>query len=162
MARLLHPPGGATRFFSRPLAAILECPRCGLVLSFNTGVGSRRGTKGWDSTTSRLKCYGCQMTFMIGLIAWPVRAGNRAATLPRDQVPEERQLAQMRSMGGLGNGWWMPREEAKPARRANDTNVTAKCGCWREEQHNFVWEKGCPLHGDDADQETEEIVGDTE
>ena len=66
----------------------------------------------------------------------------------RDQVPNERQLAQLRAMGELGQGgsgagWWMPKDQAKAARRPDDTNVTAGCTCGEA----GIEEEDCPLHG---------------
>lgn len=147
--RLPHLPSGATRFFARPLAGVLECPRCGHVLSFNSSVGRHRSSVGWDSRTSRLRCPACEMTVMLGLIAWPVVQGSGGATLPRDQTPHERQLGQMRAMGGLGNGWWMPRDQAKKARRADHTNVTAGCSCTeRGDGTPGLDDPRCPIHGE--------------
>lgn len=152
--RLPAPPANATRFFARPLAGILECPRCGQILSFsNTGKRRRGSTKGWNPQTSELTCWDCGKSVVIGLIAWPVLERSHGRTLPRDQVPNERQLAQMRNMEGLGPGgagWWMPKDQALKARRVYHSNITTGCNCGensdgtpkRPPSHN------CPIHGD--------------
>ena len=45
-----------------------------------------------------MTCPACHLTCVIGLIAWPVKRGGRGArTIPRDQVPSERELAQLRA-----------------------------------------------------------------
>lgn len=147
--RLKHPPPSATRFFARPLSGILECPRCGQVLYFQSG--TRKSTAGWDKTTGRLTCWSCKFKGVVGLIVWP--AGKGLATAPRDHVPDERQLAQLRAMaelGGHGAGWWMPKDQAQPAKRPQHTNVTAACNCWSERDKAFIWQAGCPLHGDEG------------
>lgn len=149
--RLPHPPSGVTRFFARPLSGVLECPRCGTILFFNSsGGGGRVQNAGWDKRTSMVHCHGCQLRCVIGLIAWPVVQGSWGRTLPRDQVPGERELAQLRAMeGGKGAGWWMPKSEAKKAKRPDDTNVTARCTCVQTRDGSLARiDPACPLHGD--------------
>src|SRR5438128_6423360 len=148
--RLPHPPPGATRFFAKPISAWVECPRCGKLLYFGSGWGSKHSNAEWDPRTGRLKCpssggQGCGKVFLVGIILWPVAAGARQTT-PRDQVPNERQLAQMRSWGGEGAGWWMAEEQAKAAFRPDDTNVTAGCTCREIGGGRLSFTPGCPLH----------------
>ena len=146
--RLPHPPPSATRFFARPLSGWLECPKCGKLLYFQSSQGGRQRTNAsWDARTSRLACPECGLVLVIGLIAWPVKHGARR-TAPRDQVPNERQLAQLRSMGGEGAGWWMPREQAKGAFRPEDTNITAACTCRAGTENTTAQDVNCPIHGE--------------
>lgn len=126
MARTSHLPTG-TRFFARVRAAILECPRCGTVLQFGQGKPTTVAGTGhrcaWDKRTARLRCSDCGLVLMIGLLAWPVRkGGGKVASLPRDQVPNERQLAQLRAEA---SGFWLPEEQAQRRARAEDTNITS-------------------------------------
>lgn len=161
--RLPHPPAGATRFFARPLAGLLECPRCGQVLSFSsTAHPGWKSTKGWNPHTGRLQCWACKYTFVLGLIAWPVRsAGPKARTVPRDQVPNERQLVQMRNMselGGSGAGWWMPKDQALTPHRPEHSNITAGCTCPERSDGGpdlSRRDRACPSHGD----QVEEVEG---
>lgn len=145
MARLQHRPD-ATRFFARVTAAVLECPRCGTVLQFGrTGSHGRENTKGWDPTTARLKCHGCELTVLIGLLAWPVRVGGYTRrTAPMDQVPNERQLAQLRAEAG---GYWMEEEYAQPRFKPEHTNVTARCFCAQDDRGELTIRPECPIHG---------------
>lgn len=152
MSRPVHLPD-ATRFFARVRSGVLECPKCGEMLTFASGPSkNRRGsTSGWHSESSSLTCWNCQRTYVIGLIAWPVKRGG-ARTLPRDQVPNERQLAQLRAMGGSGAGWWMPQSEAKKPKRPDSTNITAGCSC-REQSDGTpaLDDPKCPVHGEDVE-----------
>lgn len=144
--RLPHPPANATRFFGRVYSAICECPRCGCLLTWHGGKGPRRNTSGWDRRTSTITCWDCGRKFVAGLLLWPVRKGRGdVRTLPRDQVPDERQLVQMRK---LGDGWWMPKEQAKKAFRPDDTNITACCTCPPGRENTTGGDPKCPIHGE--------------
>lgn len=141
MARLPHPPIDATRFFARLRSGDLECPRCGRLLAFGTG---RTGGGRWDKRTSRIECFECGLVLMLGLLAWPIRRGAAKLTAPRDQVPSERQLSQLRAMAG---GWWMPGHTRKPRKRADDTNITAACTCRPGTENTPAQNPHCLIHG---------------
>jgi hypothetical protein len=137
--RLPTPPP-ATRFWAKPLAGWLECPRCGKVIYFQTSKGRTKQNAEWDPRTSRLQCPECKLVLVLGLLAWPVKPGQ-ARTAPRDQVPQERQLAQLRAQGA---GWWLPQSQAKQGYRPDDTNVTAACTCPEGAEGG---DDQCPVHG---------------
>lgn len=152
MPRLPDPPQG-DRFFARVEAARLECPRCGYLDRFATrgptkgAVGNRtakrlgRTAGGWNPLTGRWQCPSCRMTFVLGLLAWPVaKGGQAAATLPRDQVPSARQLAQLRAQGG---GLWM--RDAVKRFRASGSNIAAGCTCKPGCHYTNQRDPGCPL-----------------
>ncbi len=144
--RLPHPPTG-TRFFAQVLAAVCECPRCGQVLAFSSRPGRRRGAGKWDRATSTLECPYCGLRGLLGLLWWPRRPpGGGPTTAGRDQVPAERQLAQLRAMAG---GLWMPQEQAKKAFRPEETNVTAACSCREGTENTSQQDPTCPVHGVD-------------
>lgn len=111
----------ATRFFARPESFTLECPHCGRVYQIRMGPTTRI----WDPRTSRFSCLGkagCQKTYLIGILAWPIGpVAGVASQTPTDQVPHPRQLAQLRKEGG---GWWLPDEEMIREKRPSDTNIT--------------------------------------
>lgn len=139
--RTSHPPN-ATRFFARVRAAVLECPACGHVISFGQPRDAQAGS--WDKTTSRLTCPQCQRVFLLGILAWPTRKGGARVsnTLPRDQVPDERQRAELRAQA---RGWWMPEDQAKGRWRPDDTNGTAVCTCTLRPSGDREWEDpNCP------------------
>jgi hypothetical protein len=145
-------PPESTRFFARVESAWLACPRCGRVLHFSTTAQHQVGCT-WNPRTARLKCRlnqgGCGLTFVVGLMLWPVQKGGIAQTIPVDHVPHERELAQMRAMEGIGKGsgagWWMSKAQAKRSWRPDDTNVTAGCTC--KPSHGALGDVDCPLHG---------------
>ncbi len=150
MPRLPELPEG-DRFFARVLGARLECPRCGYIDQFETkgsqapkGVKARgKGPKsGWDPMTSRWRCPSCGMVFTLGLLAWPVEPGSAPATLPKDQVPDWRQLAQLRAQAE-GQGLWM--REAVRRWRPDASNVTQGCSCVPAE---LARDPACVVHGD--------------
>lgn len=143
MARTPHPPDEAQRFFARVLGAVFECPKCGYLYKFGPGQADRTHNARYDPRTSRFQCDKCGLTLMFGLLAWPVEKGDpRPPTLPRDQVPTPRQVAELRQ---AEHGWWM----VKPKRRhrAEDTNQTAACLCVGSGgAGGVVWNPDCPLH----------------
>lgn len=102
-------------------------------------------TATWDPTTSRVKCRSCGKSYLIGLIAWPVRAGGWSqGTKPMDQVPNERQLAQMRAEAG---GYWMDDELAQPRYKPEHTNITVKCTCPQDDRGEITVSPECGIHG---------------
>lgn len=118
----------ATRFFARLQSFDLECPHCGTVYQVRIrGQSARSRSRCWDPWTARFHCTakgGCQRRYVLGIVAWPLGTGPRAAVYtPEDQVPHPRQLAQMRKEGG---GWWMPDAEAITLRRPIATNLTTE------------------------------------
>lgn len=155
MPRLPEPPK-ADSFFARVEAARLECPRCGYLDRFSTKgpvkgkvgdpdrtkrkLGKGRSPAGWNPLTSRWQCPSCRLTFVLGLLAWPVERGPAAATLPRDQVPSVRQLAQLRAQGG---GLWM--RDAVKGWRATGSNVCAGCTCQPGCHYTDAADPACPL-----------------
>lgn len=143
--RLPHPPE-SQRFYADPYRRLLECPACGKLLRLER---SPKGTKQptFDPRTSRLRCTECGKVFVIGLVAWPVRQGSgQTATKPRDQVPNERQLGELRA-GGLG--CWLGSDQPKPARRPDNTNITASCTCRYGTAGTPAQDPNCPMHGGD-------------
>ena len=148
--RLPYPPSNATRFFARVHSAIFECPRCGIVYRFSP----KHSGGVWDRQTCTFTCYRCHLTCIIGMICWPVKRGRPGAkagdaggpTIPKDQVPNERQLAQLRARAG---GWWMPPEMKKKRRRPDDTNITAACTCKPGTECTDAGDPNCPIHGGD-------------
>jgi hypothetical protein len=141
--RTPHRPDG-TRFFARVIAAILECPRCGTVQGFGPGLKIRQAR--WDSRSSSLRCSDCGISVTIGMLAWPrLTGGADPKTRPRDQVPNERQLAQLRA---LASGIWMGPEHAKRRHRPDDTNITALCTCKPGTEYTEQRDHNCPLHAD--------------
>jgi len=120
--RLAH----ATRFFARIERATLECPRCGYVYQISSRVPSAT----WDPMTARFTCTNrtsgssCGKTYILGVVAWPIiPAPKVASATPRDQVPNERQLVQLRKEGG---GWWLADEARISTARPDDTNLTTE------------------------------------
>jgi hypothetical protein len=110
----------ATRFFARPESFTLECPRCGQI--YQIRYGQRQAC--WDPTISTFKCTnktGCDKVYIIGLVAWPVSPRAWIKSIPRDQVPHPRQLAQLRKEGG---GWWMPDRERQRYEPITESNLT--------------------------------------
>ena len=157
----LPAPPESTRFFARVESSWLACPRCGLVMYFST-TAHRAINCRWDPRTARLKCgysaskglevaaegRGCGLTFAVGLLLWPVaKRPGLPNTIPLDQVPVERELAQMRAMEGIGRGsgagHWMT--EPRKGWREPHTNVTTECTC--KAKHGALGDVECPLHG---------------
>lgn len=153
----LNPPPVGDRFFARVLSARLECPRCGFLDQFGPASRSRgdrgnperrrkgRTPLGWNPVTGRWQCPSCRMTFVLGILAWPVASGGSAgpATLPRDQVPSYRQLAQLRAQGG---GLWM--RGALKGFRATGANIAAGCTCKPGAHYTDAADPACPLRDD--------------
>lgn len=112
----------ATRFFARPESFTLECPRCGLVYQIRMGTKAEH----WDHTTSQFKCTnkgGCGIVYLIGLLAWPVSPRAWIKGAPRDQVPNVRQLAQLRKEGG---GWWLADTDKQRYEIVHESNLTTE------------------------------------
>jgi hypothetical protein len=110
----------ATRFFARPESFTLECPRCGRIYVIRLG----KKNPCWDHTRSIFECVGlggCSKSYIVGIVAWPIAKNARVAGFPRDQIPNERQLAQMRQEGG---GWWLPDVAGQRHARVDTTNLT--------------------------------------
>ena len=123
------------RFFARLASFDLECPACGDVYQIRLGSARKHSTSkrdrerqhpNWDPWTARFTCTNkeCHRTYVLGLLAWPIIRANRVASSPpADQVPNIRQLAQMRKEGG---GWWLPEEEGQKWQRPLETNLTTE------------------------------------
>lgn len=109
MPRGTFPPFTDTvRFFARIHAATLECPFCGRLLF----IGPRaRDAKAYDRVTRMVRCPsrradgdpqgGCGRTFLVGIVAYPLRARGRLSPKPQtppDQIPEPHQLAEIRAV----------------------------------------------------------------
>jgi len=93
----------ASRFFARPRAFDIECPLCGTV--FLVGL-HRKHRKYWDPKTSKFTCMYCERTWIVGIALWSMKRGIAApVTKPGDQIPHERQLAQLRAL--LPSFWLM-------------------------------------------------------
>lgn len=111
----------STRFFARLASFDLECPHCGTVYQVRMSTTKDRN---WDPWTARFTCTtkGCNRVYVLGLLAWPIKAAPRVASAPpADQVPGPRQLAQLRREGGA---WWLPEEEGQRYTRPHETNLT--------------------------------------
>lgn len=155
----MNPPAVGDRFFGRVLSARLECPRCGYLDQFaprertKGQVGNpqrrRKGRTalGWNPVTGRWQCPSCRMTFVLGLLAWPVAPGGPAGpeTLARDQVPNYRQLAQLRAQGG---GLWL--REGLKRYRATGANIAAGCTCKPGCHYTNQADPECPLLGEEG------------
>lgn len=176
--RLPQLPATLTRFFAQPLAFFAECPRCGQLLYAQTTRRHSRGPAGlaaehtgWDSRTSHLECRACKLVCVAGIILWPVKPGlsHKQRTKPQDQVPGERENAQLRAMageggGGVGAGWWAPRSGVAgvnaggiKAVRPEHSNVTAKCTCRHvTAKGQDFWEPdpNCAIHQEPDARET--------
>ncbi len=118
----------ATRFFAQLESFDIECPRCGKVYQVRVRGLRQPARRGyWDPPTARFQCTakgGCQRRYVLGIVAWPIGTGPRAASaVPKDQVPWPRQLAQIRREGG---GWWLADEAAITLRRPIETNLTTE------------------------------------
>ncbi len=165
--RTVQPPPG-DRFFARLLAVLLECPACGFLDSFQwrklslREVNRRRrkavhtkGTRkterqldrhGWDAARGTWRCPQCARAFVLGLLAWPAPPRGEA-TRPRDQVPTERELTQLRAQ--RLEGLWLPDAMRQVGRRHEHSNITAACTCKRGTAYTNQRDRGCPIHGDD-------------
>lgn len=130
---------------------MLECPRCGRLTHFTRStphprraarLSSAPSQPGYDPETGRWTCQSCRLVCVLGLLAWPVKAGSHSVTRPRDQVPNERQLAQMRAET---QGLWMAAKLAR--RRADDSNITAECSCREGTAYTTAGDPHCPIHG---------------
>lgn len=144
---------GRYRLFGRPHGFDVECPRCGLVIlvharprtmRLRTAKGTRAG--GWDPLSSRWKCPSCQKTWTVGLAVWEVSEEEQAGGLPRDQVPDLDQLAQIRQATGA----WVQWDRARG--RRGDSNRTEECSCPQWEHgslagHRRALDPGCRRHG---------------
>lgn len=156
------------RFFARLEGAMLECPRCGTLDYF-----SQRGAAGksaedlrikrlarykrlskpsWNPSTGRWKCPSCHLTCILGILAWPTTTAPHQ-TRPRDQVPNQRQLLQLRNEGG---GRWM--REALTGYRAKGSNLTAGCRCAPGCAYTDQREPTCPIHGEGAGEDEPEAA----
>lgn len=112
----------AQRFFARLEGFSLECPHCGKVYVVRT----RTHTRNWDPFTARFQCTEavCMRSYVLGIVAWPIIAVSRVASAtPADQVPNHRQVAQLRKEGG---GWWMADKEGIKQVRPDETNLTTE------------------------------------
>src|SRR5258708_5061761 len=153
MPRPSQPPVG-DRLLGRSPGARWECPRCGYLDHFKPAGGKvpaaapprllrGRSARGWNPGTSRWKCPSCELVVVLGLLAWPIKSGSTRATLPLDQVPNYRQLAQLRAQGG---GLWM--RHSPQQYRATGSNICAGCTCEPGCAYTNQRDKACPLHGD--------------
>lgn len=117
----------AQRFFARLHSFDLECPRCGDVYVIRLAKKkTSQPSPHWDPWTARFTCTNsaCGKTYLLGILAWPIVSAPRVASSPpADQVPNERQLAQLRKEGG---GWWMPDAEGQRYQRPHTTNLTTE------------------------------------
>lgn len=109
----------------------------------------REKQSGWDPSTGCWRCPQCHRRFLLGLLAWPIARGGHEVSRPRDQVPSERELTQLRArnLGGL----WLPESLRQAKRRAEHSNITARCSCKPGCAYTDQRDKGCPLHGDAVD-----------
>jgi hypothetical protein len=117
----------STRFFARLLSFDMECPRCGDVISIRAGYDRRdkKRNPAWDPATARFRCQNkaCNKTCVLGILAWPVSKGHSAKQIPLDQIPNARQLAELRKEGW---GWWLPDEMRIRHRQPHTTNLTTE------------------------------------
>lgn len=142
-------------FFARIECARLECPRCGYIDQFKghmvkgkVGNPRRRLQErakelgGWDPLTSRWTCPSCRLRFVLGILAWPIGKGSATPTLPRDQVPEVRQLAEIRAQA---EGLWMqtPIDPWRP----DGTNICPGCTCAEGAHGTEEEDPLCPFAG---------------
>lgn len=116
------------RFFARLVSFDLECPHCGDVYTVRIGASRKRGKRdpNWDPWTARFLCTNkeCHRSYVLGILAWPIiSAPHVASTPPADQVPNPRQLAQLRKDGG---GWWLEEGEGQRYPRPLETNLTTE------------------------------------
>ena len=88
--RILPPPPGR-RVFAHILKIDLACPACGTLSAAphavpRTSLRQRPIPYGYDPTTCRFRCRGCERTYLIGALFWRVRS-RRRSTRPADTVP---------------------------------------------------------------------------
>jgi hypothetical protein len=119
-----------------------------------------QGKHGWDERASALRCH-CGALWIVGLALWRAKPGPRRPALPRDQVPNRRQLAALRAIearesrnqsGGVMAGQVETDSETRPMR----TNLVAECTCRHLApplQFTRVPDAGCPIHGSDPEGE---------
>ncbi len=129
------------RFYARVHSFDVSCPACGQLIRAGS---SARGAKGaYNARIARLRCPGCERTYIIGLVCWPIAPGGspgHRSTRPADQHPDPRTALQMRTQGG---GWW-PKTAIK-RRRAAQSNATGReCIC--PEGRGIYTD--CPIHGE--------------
>ena len=125
------------RFFARVKAFDIACPACGEVHTAGEGTRTR---KFWRPRESRFQCRKCGLTFVLGILAWPVRGGVK----PSDHRPNRRESLALRQLVG---GFWMHRKINE--NQNYDANVALRTGCTCEMVRSamFIDEK-CPIHGD--------------
>ena len=127
------------RFFARIKAFDISCPACGEVYTIGRGSRSR---KCWRPRESRFQCRKCGLTFVLGILAWPVSSGVK----PSDHQPNRRESLALRQLGG---GFWMNRKINE--NQNYDANVALRTGCTCRTDGSagsarFIDEK-CPIHG---------------
>ena len=109
---------------------------------------SRATLAPWDPLTSELHCTKCGRIWIVGLCLWHKRkqAGANAG-LPRDQVPDRDELAQIRQQtGALVMAEPLVRDNLH---RIDTTTVAAECCCSRlapPQQYTRLWNPACPIH----------------
>ncbi len=138
-----------------------------VISNYEARTGERLPRKNHGPQVARVtwRCEVCGLTCVAGIILWPTLEGGIKRTAPQDQVPGERQNAQLRAMGGEGAGWWMPKDQAVKAHRPEHTNITAKCTCRHVtrgkggvEEDWWDPDPNCPIHQepDERDQVNED------
>jgi hypothetical protein len=154
MARSYHPAELVTRprVFARPRTFDVECPFCGTVFLVRSGskpkAKRQAGIPVWDPLSSELHCSWCNRWWTVGLVLWQVgKRRLRRPGLPRDQVPDREELAQIRQQtGALVIGDVAPRDNLG---RVTLTNLVPECCCGRmdpPQQYTRLWNPQCPIH----------------
>lgn len=151
-------PLPASRFYAVPLAGRMECPQCSYLIIWGVGQQkSRTDQRYWNPVGSVLTCPQCKKVYHLGLLAWP--GGSRVTTAlegtPSDQVPNLRQLAELRQRTG---GWWVRGsgvtlgttiknrpDLVRKGRKASDPvnrYIPEGCTCG-----DLLWSASCQVHG---------------
>lgn len=103
---------------------------------------------GWNPTTGVWRCPQCGLACILGILAWPIESSKWVTpSRPRDQVPSERELVQLRSESW---GRWLAKAYALPRRRAPHSNIVAGCLCEPGTAHTNQCNPECPIHGGEA------------
>lgn len=141
----------ADRFFARLDKFECECPSCGSIIFAGRTPRTRSAARlqpdspsvwklTYNPNSQRLRCPHCNLTYIVGLLAYPVPHHRRSLEAPPDTVPTSRQWMEMRKQGG---GWFV--RKAYTLGEEVNLVVDSPCSCGPKS-----WAPTCPIHGDPA------------